>query len=112
MDGEVEDQEHLAVFVLDSAKMTRTRVKWRAIIPDDDDGERSFFRTAGLQAQEIHNIWQQEVAPNDPQHRALKGWADLTAECVRGCEPLTAEKDEPPDRHGVIRGWPDEPQKR
>jgi len=42
--------------------------------------------------------------------QTLRGWATVKAKAVRDLPPLRVEWAEPPKKHGVIVGWPDESQ--
>jgi hypothetical protein len=109
MQGEIADQESLAVFVFDSNKMKAVHVHWRAFLPDRR-GERSFFRIDGLSNAQITAIGRTQAG--DDRNQVLHGWGQLRAAAVRAKPPLTLRADEPPDRHGVIEGWPTELEQR
>jgi hypothetical protein len=102
MHPHIADSERLAIFVFDSDKMRADGAHWKAFRPDDR-GERSFFRIDGLEYAAIAQIGKDVGAETG---RTLHGWAIVQAGKVR--PPLMLKADEPPDRHGVIVGWPTE----
>ena len=104
MQQEIADTEGLAIFVYDSGKMKRDGVHWRAFLPGKDN-ERSLFRVDELSEQEIALIGRAGAAGNR-QDQQLQGWAQIGASDVRSRPPLELIADEPPPRHGVIKGWP------
>ncbi|MGO9930569.1 MAG: hypothetical protein ACLPV8_01980 [Steroidobacteraceae bacterium] len=106
MQLDIADSECLAVFVFDSAKMKADGIHWKAFRPDDR-GERSFFRIDDLDYAAIAAIGNEVAAE---RNQTLHGWGVLRAKKVRSITPLQLKSDEPPDRHGVIIGWPPESQ--
>jgi hypothetical protein len=108
MDGPIADDECLAIYVLDSDKLRRDGAHWRAFLPNPEDGERSLFRVSGLGIESKAEIGQTHIG--DPKGRPLRAWAELIANQIRQYPPLAVIEAEPPDRHGVIKDWPAEPQ--
>ena len=105
MHPDIAGTECLAIFVLDSDEMKADGAHWRAFMPGKKDGERSFYRIDGLEYAEIARIGREVAAQRG---KALHGWGIVRAHEVIACSPLQLKVDEPPDRHGVIIGWPTE----
>jgi hypothetical protein len=101
---DIADSECLAIFVVDPDAMKADGAHWRAFMPGKD-GERSFYRIDGLDYSEIAHIGREVAAQRG---KALHGWGVVRAKDVTACAPLLFKIDEPPDRHGVIIGWPTE----
>jgi hypothetical protein len=111
MHADIADTERLAIFVYYARLINKDRVHWRALLPSDDDGERSFFRTDSLSAAEIAALGVGEAA-NNREDSNLQGWGEMQADVIRSNAPLVLKSDEPPERHGVIIAWPAEIQER
>jgi hypothetical protein len=104
MNSTIADFECLAIFVLDSDHLQKDAATWRAYMPSRD-GERSFHRIDGLDYAEIARKGRDFATDRG---KALHGWGIVRAKDVRSLKPLDLKVDEPPDRHGVIVGWPSE----
>ncbi len=105
MHPDIADSERLAIFVFDD-DMKEDGAHWRAFMPGKSDGERSLYRTDGLDFCEVAAIGQ-EVARQRPDNK-LRGWAVISASDVRALPGLQLKEAEPPERHGIIDSWPTE----
>ncbi len=103
--ADIADSERLVVFVFDD-DMKQDGAHWRAFMPGKSDGERSLYRSDGLDFCEVAAIGQ-EVANQRPDDK-LRGWAVISASDVRKLPGLQLKAAEPPERHGVIDSWPTE----
>jgi hypothetical protein len=90
-------------FVLESGKISSGGVHWRIFIPQAGTNEVSMFEISSLECDEVWTLGRREVA--DPQGRQLRGRADLLVADAT-FSPLYVLRDEPPECHVVIRGWP------
>jgi len=109
MDGDVADTERLANFVLESNKLTRDGVHFKAFLPGGD-GQRSLFRIDGLSDEYVAATGQAFVG--NLRDKLVLGWGTIRAASIRKVIPLLLRADKPPPRHAVIEGWPDEIERR
>ncbi len=103
--ADIADSERLVIFVFDD-DMKEDGAHWRAFMPGKSDGERSLYRSDGLDFCEVAEMGQ-EVARLRPDKK-LRGWAVISASDVRGLPGLQLKVSEPPERHGIIDSWPTE----
>jgi hypothetical protein len=101
----VGDDEPLASYVLESNKFKQDGIDHRQLMPSNKYGNASVFRTKGLGFAEAAAIGHKEVAV-PRQKPGILGWAEVFAKVVRAALPLTVDRDEPPERHALIQGWP------
>jgi hypothetical protein len=97
MDQLVGPDELVARFVFENNKLGSDRVKWRAFW--DPAFDISVSRIDGLEDREI---WL--LTSNDSRGLAIAR-GDLKARYVRN-RSLNVVRDEPPERHALIVGWP------
>lgn len=97
---EIDDDEDLARFLVQSSHFSATSVKPSAFLPSPKDRETSVSRHG---KEPLDRLW--ELGLQAAGGRALRGAAVVKAASVRAAQ-LEVSPDEPPDRHAVIRGWP------
>ena len=108
----ISQEEPLARYVTDDDHLNKPpgKVFWRAFRPKPVERELSVARIAELAAEQIWRLGD-ELA-GIPSGRAVIGRADLTLLHVREARvngvSLDVVPDEPPTRHAVIVGWPDD----
>jgi hypothetical protein len=71
--------------------------------------ETSVFRIRGLTADQIWDLGRRLVAA--PRDKTLRARADLIARAILDVG-LVIHPDNVPERHAVIRGWPEEKERR
>lgn len=110
--SEIPDSERLARFLFSKShfRASDRTVKYHAFEPaaDPDSGlrELSVSRIESLAESEIWSLGQVVASAGAPA-RTLHGRGDFDASVPRKLG-LRPESDEPPIRHAVIRGWPEE----
>jgi len=97
------DEEDLARFLTQSSQYNTTMVKPSAFLPTPNDQETSISRHGRDPGDTLWTIGRVAAGP-----RRLHGAAIFKAHAVRRAA-LDVLSAEPPDRHGVIRGWPCDP---
>jgi hypothetical protein len=102
--ADIADSERLVIFVFGD-DMKEDGAHWRAFMPGPD-GERSLYRTSGLEFCEVAAIGK-DVALERPDKK-LRGWAVLSASDVRKLSGFRLRVSEPPEGHGIIDSWPAE----
>ena len=108
---QVGDDELLANFVVESNKFKHDGIDHRQLMPSKTHGNTSAFRSDGLEQTEVADLGHNEVAA-PRQKRGILGWAEFLARTIRAVTPLTLSSDEPPPRHAVIEGWPQQQEQR
>lgn len=106
--NDVPSEEIVTRFALDRSyfRPSDSSARHNAFMPGND-GTVSVFRTSGLSNEEIWQLGEREVSLK--RQRQLKGRLDaLTSHLVGAGAQVCI--DEPPVRHAVIQGFPDEPQ--
>lgn len=102
----VESAERLSRFVLDSGKISASKVHYRVFLPSPSDGCTSVFRIEGLTEVEVWELGHAEVAT--PSARSLHGRADVTVQQVVDSQLQVDPEPSSHVRHANIVGWPHE----
>jgi hypothetical protein len=108
----IADTELLTRYITDQEYLTPNsdRVHWRAFRPRPSDKELSIARIGALTVPEIWQLGDQLAG--QPSNRTVCGRADLGPTEVRAVKTnghsLDAIPDDPPERHAIIVGWPDD----
>lgn len=96
------DEEHL--------RPKNDRVHWRVFKPKATDKELSIARIDQLATADVWELGDSLVA--GPSKRTVYGRADFDLSQVRSVrvngDSLDAISDDPPMRHAIIVGWPDD----
>lgn len=103
----IDPTENLSRFILhkDYIRASDNTVKPAAFMPNPKNGETSVFRTSGIEANEIWDIGDREVASK--HDKSLLGRADiLTINVIK--KGLKVIPTETPERHANLVGWPEE----
>jgi hypothetical protein len=116
-DDRVDDKEELSRFAIEKShfRSSDRTVKPKAFDPQirEENGRRlvetSMFRTTGLTCEKIWEIGDSEVGRY--RRKIVVARSAIFADMVRDVG-LTVSPDEPPKRHAVIVGWPDEEDER
>ena len=105
----IDDDESICRFVFSTQDRQRDplRAKPEAFLPGRD-GETSVSRVYGLDESAILELGK---LARGTRAESLKGYAILTASEVPRAD-LRLRVDEPPLRHAVIYGWPEDKSKR
>lgn len=96
----IDEEEELARFLIQSNHFNSTMAKPAAFLPSPSDRETSVSRHNGTPREELWELGLVAAA-----ERMLYGAAVVRAGVIREI-PLDLLADEPPPRHAVIRGWP------
>lgn len=97
---QIDDDEDLARFLVQSNQFNATSVKPSAFLPNPKDHETSVSRHGPEPADRLWALGRPAAG-----NRPLYGVAFVKASDVRAAR-LEVAPSEPPDRHAVIRGWP------
>ncbi len=83
----------------------KSQVKARALEPSPLDQSTSVFRIHALQENEIWQLGHENV--NIPGNQTLRGRADISITSITSVS-LQIRPDEPPPRHALVFGWPEQ----
>lgn len=97
---EIDEEEDLARFLTQSNQFNSLMAKPAAFLPNPKDRETSVSRHG---REPLERLW--TIGAEAAGGRNLYGAAIFKARVVRETR-LEVTADEPPPRHGVIRGWP------
>lgn len=105
----VRAQGLLARFAMESGRLTKNSVKPKLFEPNRN-GELSVYCVEGLHCAEIRRIGDNVVAQIGNKKR-LRGWGEVDQKVVDEVN-LRIERDDTPERHANIVGWPKEAPER
>ena len=94
----------LSRFLTQSNHYKGQRATYKAFMPPPDL-ELSTYHTDDLDADAIRDLAQTNVLPDIAIGRSIYGHADLPVASY-AAQNLTATRDDDPERHTLIAGWP------
>jgi hypothetical protein len=98
----IADDEDIARYLTSSGQFNTRMAKPAAFLPSTRDRETSVFRHGSEPRDVLWRIGEEHVGRGE---RKIYGAAVVKAGYIRAAL-LQLDADEPPPRHGVIRGWP------